>query len=111
MYDSETHQQTRTRTHVLVHQDLLQHLQGVFQTFFSVLVRLSRSNCRAVWAFLRGEGRHSAIYRYRQTDVLSRIYHRRMDQANHNLLMAVGGWGVLLPPCYRTAVLAYHSVP
>ena len=35
----------------------------------------------------------------------------RMDQASHNLLMAVGGWGVLLPPCYRTDVLAYHSVP
>ena len=63
------------------------------------------------WAFLRGEGRHSAIYIYRQTYVLSRILDCRMDQANHNLLMAVGGWGVLLPPCYRTAVLAYHPVP
>ena len=36
MYDSETHQQTRTCTYVLVRQDLLQHLKGVFQTFFSV---------------------------------------------------------------------------
>ena len=69
-YHSETHQQTRTyvRTHhVLVRQHLLQHLQGVFQTFFSVLVCLSRLNCWAVWAFLRGEGGHSAIYRHRQT--------------------------------------------
>ena len=30
-----------------------------------------------------------------------------MDQANHNILMAVVGWGILLPPCYCTAVLAY----
>ena len=44
-------------------------------------------------------------------DVLSRIHHRRMDQSNHNLLMAVGGWGVLLSPCYFTAVRVYHSVP
>ena len=33
------------RTHVLVRRDLLQHLQGVCQTFFSVLVCLSRLNC------------------------------------------------------------------
>ena len=47
------------------------------------------------------------MYRCRQTYVLSRIYHRRMDQANHILLMAVvvGELGVLLPPCYRTAAL------
>ena len=43
--------------------------------------------------------------------MFSRIHYRRMDQASHNLLVAVGGWGVLLPPCRRTAVLAYHSVP
>ena len=41
-------------------------------------------------------------------DVLSRIHHRRMDQANHNLLMAVGGWGALLLPCYRTAVTIFY---
>ena len=40
------------------------------------------------------------------------VHYRRMDQVNHNLLMAVGGWvGVLLPPPYRTAVLEYLSVP
>ena len=44
-------------------------------------------------------------------DVLSRTHFRRMDQANHDLLMSIGEWGVLLPPCYRAAVLAYHSVP
>ena len=38
-------------------------------------------------------------------DVLSRIHHRHMGQANQNLLLlAVGGWGVLLSPCYRTAL-------
>ena len=31
MYDSETHRQTHTHTHVLVRQDLLEHLQGVFE--------------------------------------------------------------------------------
>ena len=56
MYDSETHQQTRRRTHVLVRQDLLQHLQGVYETIFSVLVCLSCSNCRAVWVFLEAKG-------------------------------------------------------
>ena len=29
--------------------------------------------------------------------------------ANHNLLMAVGGWGVLLSPCYRTAFKYWHT--
>ena len=45
MYDSETHQQRRTLVRrVLVRQDLLQHLQGVFSTSFSVLVCPSRLN-------------------------------------------------------------------
>ena len=39
------HVRTYAHTHVLVRQDLLQHLQGVFQTFFSVVVCLSRLNC------------------------------------------------------------------
>ena len=35
-----------------------------------------------------------------------------MDQGSHNLLTAVGVWGVLLSPCYRTAVMAYiwHTI-
>ena len=45
------------------------------------------------------------------TDVVSRIHYRCMHQASHNLLVAVGGWGVLLLPSYRAAVLAYPSVP
>ena len=41
--------------------------------------------------------------------MLSRIHYRRMDQANHNLLMAVGGWGLLLPPGYRIILLYGHT--
>ena len=47
-YHSETRQQTRTYVLIMcwyVNIYLLQHLQGVFQTFFSVLVCLSRLNC------------------------------------------------------------------
>ena len=58
IYQEQKRPRTRTivrlsnkhvRTHVLVRQDLLQHLQGVLQTFFSVLVRLSRLNyCKPI---------------------------------------------------------------
>ena len=46
MYDSETHRQTRTYACTgTSRSDLLQHIQGVFQTCFSVLLRLRRLNC------------------------------------------------------------------
>ena len=43
--------------------------------------------------------------------MVSRIHYRRMDQAGHNLLVAVGGWGVLLPPSYRILLYWHTTMP
>ena len=106
-YRRETHQQKHVRTyvlnHVLIRQHLLQHLQGVFQTFFSVLVCLSRLNCLAVWAFLRGEG---DILRY--TDIGRRAFPYTSPPYGPGKPQPIDGcWGVGRP---ALAVLWYCCI-
>ena len=72
---------------------------------------VARKQSREPWVLLIEEGEASCDLQISADDVLSRIHYRRIDQANHNLLISVGEWSFLLPPCYRTAVLTYHSVP